>query len=585
MPNRPKIPAEVVREIMLECGHRCSICGIPYPVELAHIIPWRNSNEHKVEDLICLCANCHKLADQGKWTQKTLRRFKKEPWVVRQYKNADNIDRPTSEVELSINLELADVDEKNKRWLKYALAAFLDIPPRDVRITSVKEGNSVTVTVELPSESAVELLNAYERQDGRLVKYLDAITLFNLYGSLADRTKAEHNRQPVLPAPKMVSPLEQKEARGMFVINYSTKLHTVSHIIWDIDGVITGEDGSLSHEVAAKIICLGSQGIFHSFITGRDADWLIENIVTPMKSFSTFAEVRQNLTFYGEAGSVIVDIVNGEVTARVHPQAEVHPLATNKDGIRDLLRELVYDPKKLKAYKRKRIGPREKVIYDANQRGWIVNIDKNEPPLHPYIWSTSKKVFATLEKIRDEEGKIQVFDQIPFVQIVNRMIRESGLEEFIEVAPADTAIDIVPKANGLRLGKSWAAGRALQHIQEDILGSIPLLDSVIDATIAFGDSEADLDFTVPLFPKNIQRRLQHNTLQIVFVGDEHGLPSPGHQRAKYTDHIIIQGTGAGDLAFDWPKNLIHLHAAKGARVVSAVLDFLKQWDYFKPFAP
>ena len=373
----------------------------------------------------------------------------------------------------------------------------------------------------------------------------------------------------------------------MFFIKDFAKLHHASHIIWDIDGTITDEDGELNHEVAAKIICLGSQGIYQTFITGRDADWLIENIVTPMQSFYMFTEVSHNLAFYGEAGSVIVGVANGKPTYSIHSQVKDHPLATNRGGIRDSLRELVYDPinpKQLMAFESgRKIGPREKVIYDANKKGWIVNIDENEPPLHRYIWSTSKKVFATLEKIRDEEGGVQVFDQTPFVQIVDNMIKEKGLQDLIDIAPAGTAVDIVPKADGLRLGKSWAAGRALMHIHKDKLGGKPLLDSVIDATVAFGDSEADLDFTVPLFPNEIQCKLQHKTLQIVFVGDGHGLPSHDHRREEYKKHIIIQGTGTGDLAFEWPRNIIRLHAAKGARVVSAVLDFLKQWDYFMAF--
>jgi hydroxymethylpyrimidine pyrophosphatase-like HAD family hydrolase len=373
----------------------------------------------------------------------------------------------------------------------------------------------------------------------------------------------------------------------MFFIKDFAKLRHASHIIWDIDGTITDEDGGLlSHEIAAKIICLGSQQIHHSFITGRDAGWLAKNVVAPMQKFPMFREVGHNLSFNGEAGSVIVGIDSeGEVTHRIHPLVEDHPLATNKGAIRDKLRELVYDPKGLKPYKPgRRVGPREKVIYDGNNKGWIVSIDKKRPSLHPYIWSTSKQVFATLEKIRDKAAGIQVFDQKPFVQIVNNMIKAEGLEDLVDVAPAGTAIDIVPVANKLRLGKSWAAGRALQRIHEEVLGKGTLLDTVIGATIAFGDSEADLDFTEPLFPKAIQRQLRRKTLQMVFVGDEHGLPSPGHRREKYRKHIIIQGTGTGDLAFDWPRNLIRLHAAKGARVVSAVLDFLKQWDYFKPFS-
>ena len=377
----------------------------------------------------------------------------------------------------------------------------------------------------------------------------------------------------------------------MFFIKDFAKLHHASHIIWDIDGTITEENGGPSPEVAAKIICLGlgDMGILHTFITGRDGNWLIEKIVEPMQKFPKFMDVSHNLTFFGEAGSVVIGIGSKRtVTKKVHEQVKDHPLATNEGGIRDRLRKLVYDPKKLKPYRRKRIGPREKVIYDANQKGWIVNIDKNEPTLHPYIWSTSKEVFATLEKIRDEKGKIKAFDQAPFVQIVKEMIKEEGFDRLIDIAPAETAIDIVPKAKGLRLGKSWAAGRALMRIYDDVLGGNPkkidslLMGTVIGATIAFGDSEADLDFTVPLFPKKIQRVLpdDYRTLQIVFVGDEGSIP---HHKERYKEHIIIQGTGEGDLAFDRPQNLIHLHAAKGARVVSAVLDFLKQWDYFKPF--
>ena len=378
----------------------------------------------------------------------------------------------------------------------------------------------------------------------------------------------------------------------MFVIEDFAKLHHASHIIWDIDGTITDENGQLSPEVAAKIICLGSgdMGIHHTFITGRDGNWLIEKIVAPMQKFPMFRDVSHNLTFYGEAGSVVVGIGSGKtVTKKVHQQVEDHPLALNKRGIRDNLRELVYDPTKLTTYEGE-VGAREKVIYDGNEQGWIVNIDEDEPPLHPYIWSTSKEVFATLEKIRDEEGKIKDFDQAPFVQIVKEMIKKKGFERQIDIAPAATAIDIVPKAKGLKLGKSWAAGRALLRIHDDVLGCDPnkpdlhRLRTVIDDTIAFGDSEADLDFITPLFPQTIQRKLSrdHRTLQIVFVGDDGGIPG---YKDKYKEHIIIHGTGEGDLAFNRHKNVIQLHAARGARVVSAVLDFLKQWDYFKPFIP
>jgi len=90
MPSRPAIPAEVTREILLESGHRCAVCGTSCPLERAHIIPWHKSREHKAEDLICLCANCHERADKEKWGERTLRCYKKRPWVLRQYESTNS---------------------------------------------------------------------------------------------------------------------------------------------------------------------------------------------------------------------------------------------------------------------------------------------------------------------------------------------------------------------------------------------------------------------------------------------------------------------------------------------------------------
>jgi len=83
--TRPRIPAEVEREIFIQAGHRCAVCGESLPLDRAHIIPWRESREHRVEDLICLCANCHRRADVEKWGQPTLREYKQRPWVSRRF--------------------------------------------------------------------------------------------------------------------------------------------------------------------------------------------------------------------------------------------------------------------------------------------------------------------------------------------------------------------------------------------------------------------------------------------------------------------------------------------------------------------
>jgi hypothetical protein len=115
--NRPAIPAEIAREILIESGHRCAVCGAGCPLERAHIIPWHKSREHKAEDLICLCANCHERADKEKWGEKTLRKYKQRPWVMRQYEKADDTPEPSAKA----RIEIAD-DRQNQA----ALEAYFD---------------------------------------------------------------------------------------------------------------------------------------------------------------------------------------------------------------------------------------------------------------------------------------------------------------------------------------------------------------------------------------------------------------------------------------------------------------------------
>jgi tetratricopeptide (TPR) repeat protein len=81
--NRPRIPAEVERQVLIEAGHRCAVCGAELPLERAHIIAWSRSKDHSAANLLCLCANCHGRADTEKWGEETLRQYKQRPWVIR----------------------------------------------------------------------------------------------------------------------------------------------------------------------------------------------------------------------------------------------------------------------------------------------------------------------------------------------------------------------------------------------------------------------------------------------------------------------------------------------------------------------
>jgi len=65
--NRDTIPAEVKRAVLVEAGHRCAIptCRAT-TTEIAHIVPWSDSQSHAFENLIALCPNCHTRYDQKK---------------------------------------------------------------------------------------------------------------------------------------------------------------------------------------------------------------------------------------------------------------------------------------------------------------------------------------------------------------------------------------------------------------------------------------------------------------------------------------------------------------------------------------
>jgi hypothetical protein len=65
--SRDTVPAEVRRAVLVEAGHRCAIptCRAT-TTEIAHIVPWAESQDNSFENLIALCPNCHMQFDQKK---------------------------------------------------------------------------------------------------------------------------------------------------------------------------------------------------------------------------------------------------------------------------------------------------------------------------------------------------------------------------------------------------------------------------------------------------------------------------------------------------------------------------------------
>lgn len=75
--GRPPIPTDTRRRVLVEAGHRCAIPTCRHiEVDVHHIVPWSSCREHKYENLIALCPNCHRRADQGNIDRKSLRLYK-----------------------------------------------------------------------------------------------------------------------------------------------------------------------------------------------------------------------------------------------------------------------------------------------------------------------------------------------------------------------------------------------------------------------------------------------------------------------------------------------------------------------------
>lgn len=175
MPDRPSIPREIARAVLVEAGHRCAVCGAPCPLEQAHIVPWCDRKSHERENLVCLCSNCHERSHREKWGEKALKEYKDRPWVLRQ-NNGHPAILETKRIEIVIDAEFADFDEHLENVFRHALAGFLRISPKAVRIRAKDEG-SVRLTMDLPEPEARELLELFKKGSSELAA---ALPLFKI---------------------------------------------------------------------------------------------------------------------------------------------------------------------------------------------------------------------------------------------------------------------------------------------------------------------------------------------------------------------------------------------------------------------
>ena len=75
--QRPEIPAEIRRAVLVEAGHRCAIprCG-ETEIDVHHIVPWSECKKHEYSNLIALCLICHRRVHKGEIDRKALFQYK-----------------------------------------------------------------------------------------------------------------------------------------------------------------------------------------------------------------------------------------------------------------------------------------------------------------------------------------------------------------------------------------------------------------------------------------------------------------------------------------------------------------------------
>jgi len=171
MNNRPDIPAEIKRKVLLEAGHRCAIptCRYTESLELHHIEPYSKVKEHTAENIISLCPNCHRMAHDGKIDKKSLQIYKRNlrftydrftqveaDLLFELYKGGDNILVPWNTTMLFLLRRLIDAKYINTRLAGGFALGGVDMSPVWVFLT--EEGKKYMEEVCTERDESVHIL-------------------------------------------------------------------------------------------------------------------------------------------------------------------------------------------------------------------------------------------------------------------------------------------------------------------------------------------------------------------------------------------------------------------------------------------
>jgi type I restriction enzyme, R subunit len=151
----------------------CGACDCePVSLEKAHIIPWRENNDHSFENLVVLCANCHTRSHAEDWPESQLRRFKQFPCALER----DRLPAMSPEQKALVDLVIAshpDSMTEGERFRFAAMtAAYVNVNYSDVRVVSVTAANSCRIRLEMPISGVEALVAGYQAEDPRLYSFM-----------------------------------------------------------------------------------------------------------------------------------------------------------------------------------------------------------------------------------------------------------------------------------------------------------------------------------------------------------------------------------------------------------------------------
>lgn len=128
MTDRPPIPRPLERDVLIEAGHRCAIPTCRQtPVEIAHIKPYSEVQEHSFENLIALCPTCHARYDHGEIDRRSMLTYKAnlsilnsrygdfEKRILKRYAE----DPTITEIELPLGFEILAMYLIQDKFLKF----------------------------------------------------------------------------------------------------------------------------------------------------------------------------------------------------------------------------------------------------------------------------------------------------------------------------------------------------------------------------------------------------------------------------------------------------------------------------------